>query len=275
MVVPVWDDYVSDRLGEALASVRAQDRQAPIVVVDNASSTRLPPLPGTLVVRAPARLTLGEARNLGLSRVTTPYVVFWDADDLMLPGTLAFLETQIAAQPKLAAYGMAIVEEPTGRRHRWPRRWIARLARAPQIFALLHSIWSLYPSTGATIMRSDLARAAHGYGDADSGEDWCLGVSLAFRGHIGWSEQPGRLYRVHSSSTWAQHMTPGDLRRHARAVRERIRSDAGIPEWVRTSLPLIGLGQGVAIRAHVLVQTARTLRHQAAIRGRAGVATRR
>jgi glycosyltransferase involved in cell wall biosynthesis len=28
-------------------------------------------------------------------------------------------------------------------------------------------------------------RAAAGYGDAESGEDWCLGVSLAFRGRIG------------------------------------------------------------------------------------------
>ena len=68
-------------------------------------------------------------------------------------------------------------------------------------------------------MRTELARTAGGYADAESGEDWCLGVSLAFRGRIGWSERPGRVYRLHPRSVWARHMTvPTSSATHARSA---------------------------------------------------------
>ena len=268
VVIPVWDEYVSKRLAAALESVASQAAESPIVVVDNASSTPLPRLPGARVVRSPERLTLGRARNLGLTHVTTPYVVFWDADDVMLPGALAALETGIEDDPGLAAFAMAILEQPDRTRHRWPRRWVKLLARRPAAFALLDAVWSLYPSTGATIMPTELVREAGGYGDADSGEDWCLGVSLAFRGRIRWSEQPGRLYRVHPTSLWSQNMTPKDLVRHASAVRQRIRTDKGIPDRARTALPLIWGAQWAAIAVHLALETAR--RGLAAARNRHG-----
>lgn len=263
VVLAVWDDYVSERLGHALQSIKAQEPATPIVVVDNASAVPLPPLPGASVVRSPQRLTAGAARNLGLTRVQTPYVVFWDADDIMLPRTLAFLQTAIRDK---TAFATAMLEEPGRKRHRWPRRWIARLIDAPTPFALVDSIWSLYPTTGATIMRTQLVRAAGGYADADAGEDWCLGVSLAFRGGLGWSERPGRLYRVHPESLWAQHMSPADLARHARAVRDRIKTDQGIPEWVRRALPLIWLGQQAAIGAHLGLEQTRWLLSQGKVK---------
>jgi glycosyltransferase involved in cell wall biosynthesis len=262
VVVPVWDEYVPTWLAEALASVREQNLRAPIIVVDNASEVPLPELAGVSVVRAPRRLTLGAARNLGLAHVGTAYVVAWDADDVMLSGTLAFLEKAIGADSRLAAFATAIVEHPGGGRHRWPRRWVGVAVRAPALFALLDSIWSLYPTTGATIMRTELVRAAGGFGDMSSGEDWCLGVSLAFRGRIGWSEMPGRLYRVHPGSTRAQHMTLRDQRRNARNVRARIRTDAGIPRWARRSLPLIAFGQFGARGAHVAVVGLRAARRR-------------
>lgn len=260
VVLAVWDDYVGERLSEALASVREEDATAAIVAVDNASLRPLPELPGVTIVRTPERLTLGAARNAGLERVRTPYVVFWDADDVMLPGTLGLLEGTIGSRPELAAFGASIVEDPSGERHRWPRRWVARLARAPNLFALLNSMWSLYPSTGATIMRTELVRAGGGYANADSGEDWSLGVALAFRGRVGWSERPGRVYRVHDLSVWARHMGTGHQLRHARAVRERIRTDRGIPSWARAALPAIWIGQCAAIGAHALVAAVRRAR---------------
>ena len=82
-------------------------------------------------------------------------------------------------------------------------------------------------------------------------------VSLAFRGQVGWSERAGRLYRVHRGSLQTQDMTPKDLQRHARAIRARIRSDGGIPEWVRAALPLIFLGQWAAIGAHAGLEALR------------------
>jgi len=259
VVIPVWDAYVADRLIDAVRSLREQDVQTRIIVVDNASQVALPMLPGVSVVRSRARLSLGAARNLGLARVSTPYAIFWDADDVMLPGTLASLQSAIAADPGLIAFGEAIIEDPPGRRHRWPRPWIARLTRRPRLFAVLDAVWSMYPTTGATIMRADMVRDAGGYADSDSGEDWCLGVGLAFRGRLGWSERPGRIYRMHAGSVWAQHMTARHLLAHAAVVRERLRHDQAVPGWARRLLPLIQLGQYTALFAHQLVVLSRRL----------------
>jgi glycosyltransferase involved in cell wall biosynthesis len=258
VVVTIWDDYVTAWLADAVTNLSAQDPAPRILVVDNASNVALPELPGVEVVRSARRLSRGAARDLGLAHVTTRYVVMWDADDVMPPGTLDFLERAIAADPRLVAYGTAIVEHPTGRRHRWPRRWIATLVRWPRSFAILHSIWSIYPTTGSTIMRTEVARAAGGYGDNDTGEDWLLGVSLAFRGRLGWSERIGRVYRLHDRSNWSRHATDvGYQTGHARAVRDRIRADRAIPAWARLLLPVIALGQFLAILAHTAASVVR------------------
>jgi len=109
---------------------------------------------------------------------------------------------------------------------------------------------------------AELARVAGGFADADSGEDWCLGVSLAFRGRIAFDERPGRVYRLVESSMWAQHMTPPHVLRHARAIRERIKMDPAISRWVRALLPLIALSQWSAIWAHFALEAARRVRNR-------------
>jgi glycosyltransferase involved in cell wall biosynthesis len=257
--MPVWGPYVALALEEALPSLRSQEGQVPIMLVDNASDVAVPDTDGVEVVRSPRRLALGQARNLGLEHVSTPYVIVWDADDVMLPGTVSRLERAIESSSGLAAFASAIVES-SGLRHRWPRRWVSGLMGVPKLFSILHCVWSVLPTTGSTIMRTDLLRAGGGYGEAESGEDWVAGVSLVFRGRVGWSEEPGRVYRVHEESTWARHMSLPHQVLHARAVRDRIRADAGIPDWVRTSLPLIQLAQYLAIGAHGLLLAARRLR---------------
>jgi hypothetical protein len=126
------------------------------------------------------------------------------------------------------------------------------------MLALLDCVWSQFPTTGATIMRADAVRDGGGYADADSGEDWCLGVSLAFRGRIGWSERPGRVYRVYPDSVWARHLTLSHQRRHQRAVRARMRSDPAVPGWARAMLPLVWLAQYAALAGHALVAARRS-----------------
>ncbi len=260
VVIPVWDAYVFPHLAQAVASLTAQAVPVRIVVVDNASATELPALDGVEVVRSPVRLKLGSARNFGLARVETPLVMFWDADDTMLPGTLAFLQDAIATDSGLAAFGSAIVESPSGHRHRWPRRWMPKLARHRALFALADCVWTMYPSTGATIMRTELVRDAGGYGDAESAEDWSLGASLAFRGGIGWSERPGRIYNLAEGSVWARHMTLRHQLEHAGNVRQRLRQDPGVDDRVKRALPAIALAQLVAIGAHEVVAAVRRTR---------------
>ena len=259
VVVPAWDEYVAAWLLEALESIREQDLKVPIIVVDNASEVPLPEFAGVTVVRASRRLTVGGARNLGIAHVETPYVIAWDADDVMLPGTLSFLEKAIDSDPGMAVFATAILEHESGKRHRWPRRWVGTAVHAEAVFALLNSVWSLYPTTGAAIMRTELVRDAGGFGEMDSGADWCLGVSLAFRGRIGWSEVPGRVYRLHAGSIRVRHATLRHLRPKARKVRARIRQDAGIPAWVRRVLPLIALAQLAAVAGHALLGVGRRL----------------
>jgi glycosyltransferase involved in cell wall biosynthesis len=264
IVVPVWGPYSGAPLTQALESLRAQDLKARIVVVDNASEPPLPAVPDAVTVRSATRLSVGRARNLGLERVDTPYVVFWDADDVMLPGTLRRLADRIVAEPGAAAVAAAILEGEPPLRHRWPRPWMAGMARRQRMFALAHSVWSMFPTTGSTIMRTSAVRSAGGYGDADSGEDWVLGVSLAFRGELVLDPVPGRLYRRHPASLWASRRSARHLVGHAAAVRARIRQDPAIPAWVRPLLPLVAVAQLVAaLVVHPAARALRALRRRA------------
>jgi glycosyltransferase involved in cell wall biosynthesis len=259
-VLPVWGGYAGAPLAEALGSLHDQEADARIIVVDNASEPPLRDLPGAEIIRSSERVTLGGARNLGLAAVDTEYVIVWDADDVMLPGTLSFLEPAIEREPGFVAVGCAMIEMPSYVRHRWPRVWVGRLVRHQRLFALLDCVWSVYPTTGSTIMRTDCVRAAGGYSETHSGADWVLGVSLAFRGRLGWSERPGRLYRQHAASVSAQRTGLRPLFSHAAAVRGRIRADRGIPTWGRALLPLIHALQALAIAAHGVIASTRRLR---------------
>jgi glycosyltransferase involved in cell wall biosynthesis len=247
IVVPAWGEYAGSPLREAITSLLEQDLRARIIVVDNASNDPLPELSGVEVLRAPRRLTVGAARNLGLERVATPYVLFWDADDLMLPGTLRFLRERIGSNPRLVAVAAAIVEGEPPVRHRWPPRWSGRLARLPRLFAFCHAIWALFPTTGATMVRTNAVRQSRGYADADSGEDWVLGVSLAFRGAVELHDRPGRLYRRLGESLWERRRSLRHLLGHAAAVRRRMRDDPGVPGWARAAIPLLAVLQALAL----------------------------
>jgi glycosyltransferase involved in cell wall biosynthesis len=216
------------------------------VVVDNASDPGLPELPGVEVVRADERLSVGAARNLGLNHVETPYVVFWDADDIMLPGTLRLLRDRIAAEPDVVLVAASILEGDPPVPHRWPRRWIYPLTRLRRTFALAHCAWSLIPTTGSSIMRT-AAVTESGYADANSGEDWVLGASLAFRGRILMDPTPGRLYRRHPESLLASRGSVRHLVGHAAAVRQRIRDDPEVPQWAKRLSPLVASFQFAAI----------------------------
>ena len=233
VIVPVWDDYAGDYLHAALASLVAQSVSAEIIVVDNAS--RAPVVaedPRIEIVRSSTRLTTGAARNLGLAQVTAPLVVMWDADDVMYPGTLESLLARFEAAPEAVAHALAIADGP-GLRHRWPRRWLGRLSRRPRLMAFVNSIWSQYPTVGATAMRTDAVRATGGCADASAGEDWSLGAALLWRGPAGWSERPGRLYRKHSISTLQRHSSidrpPQACARHTGAAAARSGCPALVP----------------------------------------------
>jgi glycosyltransferase involved in cell wall biosynthesis len=237
VVIPVWDDFVERFLPEALASIRAQDLAAEIVIVDNASSPPVAPPDAVEVVRAPERLTLGAARNLALNTIATPFVVFWDADDVMLPGALSAMRRRLEEAPDAFVAATGIVEAP-GVPHHWPRRASRALAGRRTLFALVHAVSSQFPTIGAALIRTEAARDAGGFADADAGEDWVLGVSLAFRGRILLDPHPGRLYRQWNG-TISSHSGAAEFARRAASVRRRLRSDPAVPVWIRALSPAL------------------------------------
>jgi glycosyltransferase involved in cell wall biosynthesis len=261
VVIPVWDAYAGDGLLEAVDSVRRQSVPLELIVVDNASRVALPPLADAEIVRLPARLSTGAARNAALGRVRTPYVVFLDADDLLLEGALTALVLGLDANSRRSAYTLSIVDGLTGERHRTPRRVARTLCHLPPLFALANAVWSLLPTQGCTIMRVDDVRACGGYADSSHGEDWTLGVSLAFRGQVSFDHRSGLCYRPRADSPGVAPLGAAVLLDNARTVRARIRSDPAIPSAVRAALPLIAAVQWLAARVlHPVYRSVRSLR---------------
>ena len=243
-VIPAWGAYADHRLDEAIASLRAQGEPLEILLVDNADD---PPLhqPDVEVVRSDVRLALGGARNLGLEQVRTPLVLFWDADDVMPAGTLRAMLDAMERDAGLVVCASAITDGLTGERHHWPRRWTLAAARRWRLFAVVNAVSSLYPVTGA-VLRTQAAREAR-FPEVGSGDDWVMGVSLAFRGRITVLEKPGRIYRRHGTSVSARWGME-HARVHARLVRDRLHADPAVPTAVRRLIPLIWLAQHGVLR---------------------------
>lgn len=247
VVVPVWDAYAFALLDEAIFSLQAQRPRPAILVVDNASDPPIAARDGVHVVRTERRLTVGMARNRGLAQVTTPWAMLWDADDVMLPGTVAELLATARATPSAVVVATGIIDGATGRRHHWPRLWTNGLTRAPRVYALVHAVSSLFPTTGA-LLRTDVVLAGGGCADTDGGDDWVLGVSLALRGRVVVHPWLGRVYRRHRGSISSGWSGGKDIARHAALVRERLASDPATPDSVRAVLPAIRVAQLMVIR---------------------------
>ena len=246
VVVPVWDEYVVDYLEETLHSLGAQVPRPRIILVDNASHEPLPVMSDVEIVRTARRVSVGAARSHGLAHVRSEFVLFWDADDVMPPGTIARLRDRMSRERQLTLLATKIVDDDLVPHH-WPRTFTSRLARHRRLFAFVHCVSSLVPTIGA-MMRTDTARDAGGFADLETGDDWVLGVSLAFRGRVDVVDHVGRIYRQHGDSVWSRRQTATHLFTHARAVRERIAADARAPTSIRLLLPLIAAGQWLVIR---------------------------
>ena len=247
MVIPVWGARYVASLERAIASVRTQDAEVPIIVADNASEVEVPEIPGTIVVRSPRRLSVGEARNFGIERVETELVVILDADDELTEGALAALREGIGADPGIAVHSMSLLEAETGVRHRTPRRFVPALARRPHLFAMATAIWSLYPIQGSAILRTSWVRGAGAYPDCDWGDDWVVAVSQAFRGRVIVDPRPGGIYHAHPESLWRRGRPASDLLAAAKQVRARLATDPAVPRWTRAMLPVIAVLQTLLI----------------------------
>jgi len=239
VVVPVWDAYVAD-LAEAVESVRRQSIRARILVVDNASAMSVPELDGASIVRSSIRLSVGSARNYGLERVSTPYVVFLDADDLLIDGALETMLALARTRPRGVAWVLGIVDGTTGCRHRSPRRLGRCLAPVPPVFAVANAVWSLLPTQGSTLLRTARLRQVGGYDDSQrGGDDAPFSAALAFRGPVAFSSTPGLIYRWGPASPGGPETSRTLIAANLLRVRRRLGQDRGLQAWARYILPIL------------------------------------
>jgi glycosyltransferase involved in cell wall biosynthesis len=227
VVIPVWDEYVR-WLPRAVASLGEQGVAVRVVVVDNASPVPVPSIARATTLRLANRVTVGAARNAGLAAVSTPLVCFLDADDELLPGTLARLRDLLAARPSsvVAVPRSLAWAEGSGEAVRWdwPRPLAYRLCRHRRLFAFVTALRNAYPTTGV-LMRTGALRAVGGFADADHEEDWLPAVALAARGHVDLDARPGRRCRVSERSLYGAGTDLATVRGNRRALRRALRRD--------------------------------------------------
>jgi glycosyltransferase involved in cell wall biosynthesis len=198
------------------------------------------------IVRSDRRLTAGAARNLGLAKVTDPWVVFWDADEAMPPGLLSGLLTHARRWPSTVAVTGEIRHARTGRRYRFPPRWAPSLCRYPRGFAAATMVRLIYPVIGAMI-RAPIARESGGFGDADAGEDWLLGVRLALRGRVRFADIVVREYEQRRGSLSDAGRPIRQVLDRRRALRTSLIEDGSIPAWARRTVPLLAVAHAVDV----------------------------
>jgi glycosyltransferase involved in cell wall biosynthesis len=210
-------------LREAVDSLLGQAGGAPhVVVVDDGSTdlathAALDALPDEVEVIRQANAGVAAARNAGLERARTPYVLFLDADDRLAPGALDLLRRALADHPEAAfAYG----------HHRYIGAWSA-LIRFPPYDPLRLLDRHLIGLT--TLARREVFDDTGGFDPSFRAfEDWEVWLNALAHGHRGLRVDAVTLeYRRHGESKVGsdRHVyreMRGRLReKHARLYRAR------------------------------------------------------
>lgn len=194
VVVAVWGSYahlaavLADRLEPFFARIESDGGVARMLVVDNASRRSVPLSGRAELIELRSRLSPGLAKNVALARVVTDVVCFLDADDFPLADGLHELYRSLRAAPvEVAALcGAMDLEGPRGGRWLgpWPHPAARRLVGRRRLFAAINALVNETPISPGTMIRTEIAVEAGGFGDLWFGEDWVLAASLAGCGQI-------------------------------------------------------------------------------------------
>lgn len=213
-------------LAETLASVYAQAGSAfEIIVVDDGSKENIPAQlerAGTsarlVYLRHPAPRGLSAARNSGLSASRGEFVVFLDADDLLLPGKIALQAGLLSRDKKLAAVCS-----------RWKYLYEdGSLSPCDGYYSSGAELrWRLFEGNIAPVhafcfRRSALLELGGFSAELDACEDWDLLARLVWSGAgLHFHPEPTAVYRRHGAS-----LSSDPLRMYAGGLKTLLRIQA-------------------------------------------------
>ena len=229
VVIPCYNQ--AKFLDAALGSAENQT-QAPLecIVVDDGSTDRTPEIAcarRARLIRQPNR-GVSAARNAGLPAAKGEFVVFLDADDMLLPDAIERGAAELAARGDLSAIvrrceavtedgvPMSATQHDVDPAHLY-RDWLSR-----------NFVWT----PGAAMFRRDALIEMDGFStDFGPAADYALYLRLARDGRVALVPGAGVMYRQHSASMSrdAAVMLRATLR-----VLDRERRDA--PAWARAEI---------------------------------------
>lgn len=177
VVIPVYNRQAT--LPRLLGSLEAQTRQPDrIILVDNASTDATLSILRTWASSHPNATVITEttpgasaARNAGLALVSTPWVMFFDSDDEMLPTHIADFSAAIEANPDTDIVGRSMILRCIDGSER--KLWFTD--RRP----LFSHIFRTILATQRYAARTELIRRAGAWQtDLSIWLDWELGIRL-------------------------------------------------------------------------------------------------
>lgn len=177
-------------LPEAVDSVLEQTRKpAETIIIDDGSDDprTLAALDdcarrGLTVVHTPNQ-GAPLARNLGISRTESPYLLSLDADDVLMPSFLEETVPEIEASPRVGVVGTWIEMFGTAQGY-----WRAQLSAATDL------LWQ-NRMPGSSLFRRECWEQAGGYKDLKGCQDWELWLSIIVDNGWGWKIVPKVLHR--------------------------------------------------------------------------------
>lgn len=238
VVIPAHD--MERWVGVAIESVLGQDVPVQLVVVDDASGDRtvavateaLAGRPGCEVVANHRIRGVCGARNAGLERLRTPWVLFLDADDFLRAGAL---EALLAARDEravalLGAFG-TVDEDGRDRPGSWAQQRadaLSAMGHPSSMGAAQLARANVMPPPGAQLLSVSALREVGGFDEGHLAAGWSedaeLLARLAARGPVRLVDAEVLAYRVRGGSLssrpgWRRKVTRSRLTTVRRAPR--------------------------------------------------------
>lgn len=217
-----YEDYVRN----SIASVLSQDTtHCDVIVVDDGSTDRSWEVIEQFKVRAFRKENGGQvsACRYGVSKTDAPFILFLDADDELVPGSIQTIIRHLDADiAKLQFPLLRIDSNGTPLGTSFPNLANGR-GRATFVKAIERAGTYISPPTSGNVFRRDLCALLE---DAhyDSAVDGVMLLAAPFYGDVVSLSEPLGRYRLHSKNKSGTNRTPtvGLIRKHQKRFVDRL-----------------------------------------------------